>query len=523
MIRTDLTEILKDRFPKEDIVIDYVPRGKEGDYYTNLAFKIAAREGKKPREVAERIASQIESPIIKKVSVHEPAFINFTLGEKYLHQQLMQVPELNFGKDKRILIEYVSANPTGPINVVSARAAAVGDALIRLFRQTGFTAHAEYYVNDAGRQTDLLAESVRERMKELQGGAAQIPKNGYHGEYVIDVAKQAILKGLNNHEDIKKYSIEYFVNDHRSVMETFGVNFDVWTHESEIIGKNLVEEVLNILERKKLVYAKDGARFFKTTDFGDDKDRVIVTSDNHNTYLLPDIAYHLDKLTRKYDLLVDIWGPDHHGRIKGISGGIQALGYPEDVLKILIVQEVKLKQGGKLVSMSKRAGTFASLSELLDEIPRDVVRFFFLMRSSCQHLEFDLDLARKQSDENPVYYVQYAHARIKSIIDYAAQSGIELSERVDLALLEEDEEVQLMKEILKYAEILEDAVRTFEPYVVTYYLIELARDFHSFYQKHRVVGDNRRLTEARLCLINKTAETIRKGLEILGVSCPQKM
>lgn len=523
MIRKDIKEILKKQFPEEEIVIDYVPRDKEGDYYTNLAFKVAAREGKRPKEVAERIASQIKSAIIKKISVHEPAFINFTLSEEYLHEQLTKVPELNFGKGRRILIEYVSANPTGPINVVSARAAAVGDALIRLLRQTGFTAHAEYYVNDSGRQTDLLAESVHERMKELRGGTAKIPKDGYHGEYVKNVAREAVTKGLDNHQDIKKYSIEYFVNDHRRVMENFGVIFDVWSHESKIIEKNRIEEVLGILKDKNLVYTKDGARFFKTTDFGDDKDRVIVTSDNRNTYLLPDIAYHLDKLARKYDQLVNIWGPDHHGRIKGILGGIQALGYAKETLKIMIVQEVKLKQSGKLVSMSKRAGTFASLSDLLDQIPRDVVRFFFLMRSSSQHLEFDLDLALKQSEENPVYYVQYAHARIKSIIEYAAQNGIELSDRVDLALIKENEELNLVKDILKYAEILEEAVRTFEPYVITYYMIELAHDFHYFYQKHRVVSDDRELTKARLYLIHKTAETIRNGLELLGVSCPERM
>jgi arginyl-tRNA synthetase len=523
VIRKDLRAILMNQFPEEEIVIDYVPRDKEGDYYTNLAFKVAAREGKRPKEVAERIASQIRSAIIEKISVHEPAFINFTLSKEYLYEQLMKVPELDFGKGRRILIEYVSANPTGPINVVSARAAAVGDALISLLRKTGFTAHAEYYVNDSGRQTDLLAESVAERMKELRGDIAQIPKNGYHGEYVKTVAKEAIAKGLDNHEDIKKYSIEYFVNDHQCVMKKFGVTFDVWSHESKIIEKNRIEEVLGILRDKDLVYTKDGARFFKTTDFGDDKDRVIVTSDNRNTYLLPDIAYHFDKLARKYDQLVDIWGPDHHGRIKGILGGIQALGYPKEILKIMIVQEVKLKQRGKLVSMSKRAGTFASLSDLLDEIPRDVVRFFFLMRSSSQHLEFDLDLARKQSDENPVYYVQYAHARIKSIIGHAAQKGIELTERADLTLIKEDEEIELVKDILKYTEILEDAVRTFEPYVVTYYLIELARDFHYFYQKHRVVSDDRELTKTRLYLIHKTAETIRNGLELLGVSCPERM
>ncbi|KPK64827.1 hypothetical protein AMJ83_01220 [candidate division WOR_3 bacterium SM23_42] len=523
MVREDLRNILRNQFPHEDIVIDYVPKDKEGDYYTNLAFKIAAREGKNPREVASSIASQIKSRIVKHISVHEPAFINFTLSEGYMYEQLSKDFEIDIGKGKSILIEYVSANPTGPINVVSARAAVVGDSLIRLLRKTGFQTCAEYYVNDAGRQTDLLAESVYQRMIEIRGGTGHIPEHGYHGDYVKELAKEVVAKGLEKHEDIKQYCIQYFANQHRKVMEDFGVVFDQWSFESNIYKKNYVDRVLGILKSKGLTYTQDGAIFFKTTDFGDDKDRVIVTSDQRNTYLLPDIAYHLDKIERKYDKLVNIWGPDHHGRIKGIVGGIQALGYPASVIKILIVQEVKLKQSGELISMSKRAGTFTTLSSLLEKVSSDVVRFFFLMRSSSQHLDFDLDLAVKQSEENPVYYVQYAHARIKSIIRYAEESGIELSDRIDLALIREKEELTLIKDVLKFPEILEDAVHNLDPYMITYYMIDLAKDFHYFYQKHRVVGENRALTQARLYLIDKTATTIKNGLELLGVSCPEKM
>ena len=523
MVREDLRQILKAQFPDEEIVIDYVPKGKEGDYYTNLAFKIAAREGKNPKEVASSIASQIKSRIVKRTSVHEPAFINFTLSEEYMHEQLSKDLEVDIGKGKSILIEYVSANPTGPINVVSARAAAVGDSLIRLLKKTGFKAYAEYYINDAGRQTDLLAESVYQRMLEIRGGTGRIPEHGYHGEYVKELARKVIAEGLEKHEDIKKYCIEYFANQHQKVMENFGVVFDQWTFESSIHKKNYVERVLEVLDSKGLIYMQDGALYFKATDFGDDKDRVIITSDKRNTYLLPDIAYHLDKIERKFDQLVNIWGPDHHGRIKGIVGGIEALGYPASIIKILIVQEVKLRQSGKLISMSKRAGTFTTLSSLLEKVSRDVVRFFFLMRSSSQHLDFDLDLAVKQSDENPVYYVQYAHARIKSIIGHAKENGIEPSDRADLSLIKEKEELTLMKDILKFPEVLEDAVHTFDPYMITYYMIDLARDFHYFYQKHRVVGEDRALTQARLYLINKTATIIRNGLELLGVSCPEKM
>ena len=523
MIRETLKKILEEQFPQEEIVVDYVPKNKQGDYYTNLAFRIASREGKKPLEVAKKIASQIKNPIIKEVTVQKPAFVNFTLSDNYLFDELSRELRIDIGKGKSILIEYVSANPTGPINVVSARAAAIGDSLVRLLKRVGFRSYAEYYINDAGRQIDLLAESVQQRIAEIRGGNARIPDEGYHGDYIKDVAKDAMDRGLTDYEEIKRFAVDYFIDNHRQVMNGFGVHFDVWTRESEIYEKNYVKKVLGILESKNLTYVENGALHFKSSDFGDDKNRVIVTSDDRHTYLLPDIAYHLEKIDRKYDQLVDIWGPDHHGRIKGILGGIQALGYPADILRILIVQEVKLKKGGSLISMSKRAGTFTTLNDMLDKIPRDVVRFFFLMRSASQHLDFDLDLALKQSEENPVYYVQYAHARIKSIIKYASECGISLSDSVDLSLIKEQEEFDLIKDILRLPEILEDAVRNFEPYTIAYYMIDIARDFHSFYQKHRVVGDNKKLTQARLYLISKAANTIKNGLELLGVSCPEKM
>jgi len=522
-IREDLRKILEDEFPGEEIVIDYVPRDKPGDYYTNLAFRIASREGKKPEKVAEKIAAQIKNRMIQEVTVQRPAFINFTLANEYLYEHLSKETPLNIGQGKRILIEYVSANPTGPINVVSARAAAVGDSLVRMLGNAGYHAFAEYYVNDVGRQTDLLAESVRQRMIEIRGGTSKIPENGYYGAYIKELAQEVIAQGLETHEDIKQYSVAHFVKEHNEVMRSFGVVFDTWTFESAIYKQKYIDQVLKILHDKNLTYTEEGALFFRSSQFGDDKDRVIITSDNRNTYLLPDIAYHLEKLGRQFDQLVNIWGPDHHGRIHGILGGIQALGYPADVLKILIVQEVKLKKGGEFVTMSKRAGTFETLSDLLEIIPKDVVRFFFLMRSCSQHLDFDLDLALKQSEENPVYYVQYAYARIKSIVNYATESDVQLSDDVDLHLIREKEEIALIKDILKFPEILEDAVRTLEPYMMAHYMIDIARDFHYFYQKHRVVSDNSKLTQARLYLINKAASTIERGLELLGVSTPERM
>jgi arginyl-tRNA synthetase len=524
MIRQDLKNILQKIFPNETVIIDYVPKGKEGDYSTNLAFKIAAKKGKKPFDIANQIARQIKNPMIKSVTVHEPGFINFILREDYLLNKVFKEEQtINIGRGKKILLEFVSSNPTGPITIVTARAAAVGDALVKVLNKTGFEADAEYYVNDGGRQIDLLAESVRQRMMELDGGKIHIPENGYQGEYIIDVAKEVKQKGLKELEDIKNYSVNYFVNQEKRTLENFGVVFKNWIRESDIYKKGYVEDTLNYLKEKNLTYLKDGALFFRSTEFGDDEDRVIIAKDGRHTYLLPDIAYHRDKINRNYDKLINVWGPDHHGYIKRLTGGVRALGYPEDVIKILIVQEVKLKKAGKYVTMSKRAGTFETLNDLLAQIPKDVVRFFFLMRSSSQHLDFDLDLALKESDENPVYYIQYAYARINSIINHAREKGFANIDKFEQSYIKEKEEIALVKNILKFPEVLEDTVRNLEPFAITYYLIDTAHIFHYFYQKHRVVGDDKKLSKARLALIKKTAETIKSGLDILGVSCPERM
>jgi arginyl-tRNA synthetase len=524
MIRRELKKILQQIVPGEEILIDYVPKGKPGDYATNVALKIASKRGESPLAVAENLIKKFTNPMISGVTICEPGFINFEISKHYLLDLLRQESAtIDIGEGKKILVEFVSVNPTGPINIAAARAAAVGDSLVRILNKSGFRASAEYYINDTGRQIDLLAESVKQRMNELSGKESQIPENGYHGEYIKEVAQELLSKNIDTLEDIKNYSVQYFVNKHKETLENFGVVFDCWTYESGIYKKGLVDTVLKILQDKKLTYEKDSALYFKTKEFGDSDDRVIITSDQRNTYLLPDIAYHLDKIQRNFDTLINIWGPDHHGYIKRLKGGIRALGYANDILKIIIAQEVKLKKGGEFLTMSKRAGTFTTLNELLEQVPKDVVRFFFLMRSNSQHLDFDLDLALKASEENPVYYVQYAHARIKSIIAFAKDQDVEFQEDVDLSLISEKEEISLAKEIMKFPEILEDIARTYEPYLMTYYLINLAQCFHCFYQKHRVVTDEKQRTHARLFLITKTAEVLHKGLGLLGVSCPEKM
>ncbi|HEX7321107.1 MAG TPA: arginine--tRNA ligase [bacterium] len=527
MIRDEIKKVLEQVVAGEEFFIDYVPKGKAGDVSTNVAMKIAARDGGDPMQVAQSIASRIQQgndAIIERVIVYPPGYINMTLTADYLIKCFRESDRAQTrGQRLKVLVEFVSANPTGPINIVSARAAAFGDSLIKILNAFAFDAQAEYYVNDSGRQIELLAVSVEQRMMELAGKPMQIPDDGYHGTYLIDVAKQAVEKGLTQHDDIKKFALEYFVENHQHTLRSFGVTFDYWKRESVVREHGAVEQVLKSLKDKDLTFEQEGALYFRSTKFEDKRDRVIVTSDGRYTYLLPDIAYHLDKIKRGYDRLITVLGPDHAGQVPSLIGGIQAFGHPRDILKVIIVQQVKLKKDGIAVTMSKRAGTFTALNELLEKIPTDVARFFFLMRSCSQHLDFDLDLAMKDSEENPVYYVQYAHARIQSIIAHAEKRSTSLAADVDLSVLRETEEMALIKHAVRFPEIIEDAVRNLDPYPITYYLIELARLFHAFYQKHRVVCDEESLAQARLYLVQRTALVIKKGLELLGVSCPDHM
>ncbi len=523
MIRNKLRELLSKKFPEEKIIIDYVPKNKKGDYSTNLAFKIASRTGKNPLDVAKNIVQSINDPLIADTIIYPPGFINFIISKEFLLNCLLEPPEINLGTHKKILIEFVSVNPTGPINIVNARAAAIGNSLINVLKKTGFKAEAEYYINDQGRQTKLLAVSIKERINELTGIKPRIPEDGYHGEYLIELARELKALGISDIEKIREYAVNYFINEHKNTLKDFGVEFDNWVRESEIYQQGLVDKVLKILNDKGLTYKKDNALYFRATEFGDTEDRVIITSQGRHTYLLPDIAYHLDKLSRGYDRLINIWGPDHHGYIKRLIGGIRALGYPEEAITVIIVQEVKLKKGGGYVKMSKRAGTSTALDRLLKDIPKDVVRFFFLMRSCSQHLDFDLDLAREESEDNPVYYIQYAYARIRSIIRFAEEKGLKCPPHPELSLINKEEELNLLKSIVRFPEVLEDIVRNLDPYPITYYLIDLARNFHYFYQKHRVVGDDKELSYARLFLVNKASRIIADGLNLIGVSCPERM
>ncbi len=524
-IRTELRETLQNLFPQKRINIDYVPSGKKGDYSTNLALQMGRDSQISPMKIAEEIAKKISSPMIGDIIIYEPGFINFVINQNYLLDKFMVIDEIDrtFGKGVKINVEFVSVNPTGPLNIVNARAAAFGDALVRLLNYVGYQADAEFYINDSGRQIDLLGESIQQRINELQGRECIIPEDGYHGEYIKDLAREILKENITEAEEIKRFAIEYFVRKQRKSLEEFRVHFKNWIPESTIRKEGYVERILSAFKRNGFTYIKDDALFLKTTQFGDTRDRVIVTSDNRYTYLLPDIAYHQNKIERGYDKLITILGPDHLGQVKSLTSALVALGYPSEILRVIIVQEVKLKKGGSYIPMSKRAGVFWELDDLLEKLPVDVVRFFLLLRSCSQHLDFDIDLALKESEENPVYYVQYAYARIKNIIKFADEKGIVIREKPDLSVLKEDEEFALIKQSLKFFETIEDAVKELDPFSITHYLISLARTFHNFYQKHRVVGDNKELTQARLFLISKVAQTLQTGLGIIGVSCPERM
>lgn len=377
MVRDDIKEILRQLYPEERIMIDYVPPDKKGDYSTNLAMHLASKKSISALKIAEEISKRIKTPIIDETIIYPPGFVNFVLNPVYVKEKFKKTEKCNPGNGLKVNVEFVSVNPTGPINIVNGRAAAFGDSLVRLLNYAGYNADAEYYINDCGRQIELLAESIKQRMNQISGKEFSIPEDGYHGEYLIPIAEKFLNENITDTEQIKSEAVNYFLNQHQSMLENFMVTFKNWIRESEIRDKGYVEKILKIFKEKGFIFEQGGATYLKTKIFNDIRDRVIITRDGRYTYLLPDIAYHLNKIERGYQLLITILGPDHLGQVNSLYAGLKALDYGENILKIIIVQEVKLKTGGTYVSMSKRAGTFITLNDLLSEIPVDVSRFFF--------------------------------------------------------------------------------------------------------------------------------------------------
>lgn len=527
-----------------EIRIEVPAKPELGDFSTGVAMSIAREIRSDGRSVAGIIVRHLDvdnSPIVR-VDIAGGGFLNFFLNTSWLERAMARIwsegptyGKTNYGKGKRILLEFVSANPTGPLNVVNARAAAVGDCLASLLEMCGYEVSREYYINDAGNQVDLLADSLEARYRQIAGQDVQVPENGYHGDYLVDMARALYEKegpGLldwpeaERHEYLKKYAVSQIVESQKKALADYGLVFDTWFSEKSLRDSGAHHEVVEILKRKGLTYEKDGALWFKSTEFGDDKDRVLIKSNGEMTYIVPDIAYHRNKLERGFDHLIDILGPDHHGYVGRLRAGLMALGYPSECLEVLIVQTVRLCRGKEIVKMSKRGGEFISMAELLEEVGKDAARFFFLMRSPESHLDFDLDLARLQSNENPVYYVQYAHARIASIFRQAKKEGYATAvgpSEVRFNLLRDPSEIALMKLLAAFPEEIHEIAEAREPNRLVKYMMDLATAFHAFYTRCRVLGEDKDLTAARLYLARLTQIVLATALRLAGISATESM
>ncbi len=522
------------------------PRNPDfGDWATNLALKMASALGEKPRNIAEAIVSRLRLPegVVKDVEIAGPGFINFRFDPSWFRRIAREILEkrenfgrLDLGKGKKVQVEFVSANPTGPLHVGHGRGAAVGDSVASILEFGGYEVEREYYINDAGLQMELLGESVRSRYFELfgMGEKAPFPENGYRGEYIYDIAREIREKDgdkwlkVDEKESIpyfRDYACERILDWIRKDLEAFGVKYDVWFSERSLYDNGEVEKTLEYLKEKGFAYEKDGALWFRSTAFGDDKDRVLVRSNGVPTYLASDIAYHKNKYERGFDLVIDVWGADHHGYIPRMKAAVQALGKSADALQVLLIQFVTLLREGKPVSMSTRAGEFVTLADVVREVGKDAARYIFLTRKCDSHLDFDLELAKRQTEENPVYYVQYAHARVCSLFEQAKERGIEIPEleKVTLDPLKEPEEMEILRILSEAESELSIAVRDLAPHRIPYYLQKLASSFHSFYNKHPILSAPEDLRNARLALSKAVAMVIKNFLSLIGVSAPERM
>ncbi len=522
-----------------------VPReAGRGDWASNVALALAKTARRPPRDVAQTLldALEVEPGVLASVEVAGAGFLNFRLSPEWLHgtvRRILSDPDSygasDVGGGERILVEYVSANPTGPLNVVSARAASFGDTLIQLLNATGHSTAGEFYCNDWGLQAELFGASIRTRFAERTGASAEpIPEEGYAGAYVTELAAalpEAEAKGwmsLPEREQRRAFGawgVDRMAERQKGDLERFGARFDRWFRESELHKGGLVDAARERLERRGVLEKKDGAVWFRATEFGDQEDRVVVRSNGEPTYFLADSAYHHDKFTRGFNRLIDILGPDHHGHIAKMQGVLDALGWQRDRFEVITIQWVRLLRGGEVVKMSKRAGDFVTLDELVDEVGVDAARFFFLMRRAESPMDFDIDLALKRTEDNPVYYVQYAHARIAHVLAYAREQGVSDPDpaATSLDVLREPETEELMRGLGSFPSLLAAAAKSREPHRIPAYLKELAAKFHSFYHHHRVVTSDAALTAARLLLTRATGLVLKRGLGLLGVSAPEAM
>jgi arginyl-tRNA synthetase len=522
-----------------------VPReAGHGDWASNVALALAKSARRPPREVAASLiaALDVDPAVVASVETAGAGFLNFRLAPAWLQgtvRRILEAPDAygtsDAGGGERVLVEYVSANPTGPLNVVSARAASIGDTLIRILNASGWRAAGEFYCNDWGLQAELFGASIRTRFAERIGASAPpIPEEGYSGDYVselaaeIDTATARAWLGLPEREQRQKFGawgIDRMLDLQKAELERFGARIDRWVRESELHLGGAVDSARERLHSRQLLTKREGALWFRSTEFGDQEDRVVVRSNGEPTYFLADAAYHHDKFSRGFDRLIDLLGPDHHGHIAKMQGVLEALGWPRDRFDVITIQWVRLLRAGEVVKMSKRAGEFVTLRELVDEVGVDAARFFFLMRRAESPMDFDMELAVRRTEENPVYYVQYAHARIAHVLAYAKEQGIPEPDprTAPLDLLTEGETETLLRGLAGFPSLVGAAARSREPHRIPAYLKELAARFHSFYHHHRVVSADAELTAARLLLTRATGVVLRRGLSLLGVSAPETM
>ena len=555
-----------------NVRLDHTKDNSHGDYATNIALMLSKQAKMKPVDLAKIIVDQLEeSSFINKIEIAGPGFINFFISDESSSSVVSEIIDQGalygsseIGQGKKVLLEYVSANPTGPLHVGHGRGAAYGATISNLLRAVGFKVDNEYYVNDAGRQMDILAVSIYLRYLSLCGENLRFPDNGYQGQYIKDIAqviydssgeefykkldlifanvskdgseggdKESHIDGLiensksilgDSFRAIFQVGIESILGGIKSDLSEFGVVFEKWFSEQSLIDTGLSESCISKLKESQKVYEKDGALWFKTTNYGDEKDRVVVRDNGNHTYFASDIAYHFDKFERGYDKIINVWGADHHGYISRVKASIDALGHSPDKLEILLVQFANLYRGGSKVQMSTRSGSFVTLEDLRKEVGNDAARFFYILRKSEQHMDFDLDLAKSKTNENPVYYIQYAHARICSVFRQANEKEMEVDHsQANLSLLTEGIEKNIIKELSRYKSVLESSAIQYEPHQLAYYLKDLSTHFHSYYNACKFIVEDKHLTQARLSLIHATRQILINGLSILGVSAPESM
>lgn len=538
--------VLKAELATEEQIPNVVlesPKDKtNGDFSTNMAMQLARVAKKAPRMIAEELVANFDKAkaSIEKIEIAGPGFINFYMDNSYLTDLIPTIVnageaygETNTGKGEKVQVEFVSANPTGDLHLGHARGAAVGDTLCNLLAKAGYDVSREYYINDAGNQIHNLALSVEARYMQALGLDKEMPEDGYHGADIIGIGKRlaeefddryAKADEKESYEFYREYGLKYELAKLQKDLESFRVKFDVWFSETSLYKNGKIDQALAVLKEREEIFEEDGATWFRSMTYGDDKNRVLIKNDGSYTYLTPDIAYHRDKLERGFDKLINIWGADHHGYIPRMKAAIQALGYDKDTLEVEIIQMVQLYQNGEKMKMSKRTGKAVTLRELMEEVGVDAMRYFFAMRSGDSHLDFDMDLAVSKSNENPVYYAQYAHARVCSILRQGEELGLAADGDVNYKLVTSEKEVELLKKLGEFPAVVADAAQKRLPHRITNYAFELAATLHSFYNAEKVLNqDNLELSKARYELMKAVRTTLQNALAIVGVSAPEKM